>query len=91
MEKRKGAVNQSRPEFNHPQPRVGGSGANAEAKIVSEPLPVVYLARLGETAWSLISQHTGGTDRPLTSTTTIPQFHPRPSETTSEPYRNLPI
>jgi len=66
MEKRKGAVNQSRPEFNHPQPRVGGSGANAEAKIVSEPLPVVYLARLGETAWSLISQHTDSTDRPLT-------------------------
>ena len=33
---------------------------------MSEPLPVVYLARHGETAWSLSSQHTGRTDLPLT-------------------------
>jgi broad specificity phosphatase PhoE len=33
---------------------------------MSEELPVVYLARHGETAWSLTGQHTGLTDLPLT-------------------------
>ena len=33
---------------------------------MSESLPVVYLARHGETAWSLSGQHTGTTDLPLT-------------------------
>jgi probable phosphoglycerate mutase len=33
---------------------------------MSEPLPIVYLARHGETAWSLSGQHTGRTDLPLT-------------------------
>jgi probable phosphoglycerate mutase len=34
---------------------------------MSEPLPVMYLARHGETAWSLSGQHTGLTDLPLTA------------------------
>ena len=33
---------------------------------MSEPLPVIYIARHGETAWSLSGQHTGLTDLPLT-------------------------
>jgi broad specificity phosphatase PhoE len=33
---------------------------------MSESLPVIYLARHGETAWSLSGQHTGTTDLPLT-------------------------
>jgi broad specificity phosphatase PhoE len=33
---------------------------------VAEALPVVYLARHGETAWTLSGQHTGRTDLPLT-------------------------
>ena len=33
---------------------------------VTEALPIVYLARHGETAWTLSGQHTGRTDLPLT-------------------------
>jgi broad specificity phosphatase PhoE len=33
---------------------------------MSDELPVLYLARHGETAWSLSGQHTGVTDLPLT-------------------------
>jgi probable phosphoglycerate mutase len=33
---------------------------------MSETLPVVYLARHGETAWTVTGQHTGQTDLPLT-------------------------
>jgi broad specificity phosphatase PhoE len=35
-------------------------------KTMSQPLPVVYLARHGETAWTVSGQHTGLTDIPLT-------------------------
>ena len=34
---------------------------------MSETLPVIYLARHGETAWTLSGQHTGLTDIPLTA------------------------
>jgi broad specificity phosphatase PhoE len=34
---------------------------------MSQSLPVIYLARHGETAWSLSGQHTGLTDVPLTA------------------------
>jgi probable phosphoglycerate mutase len=33
---------------------------------MGESLPILYLARHGETAWSLSGQHTGRTDLPLT-------------------------
>ncbi len=33
---------------------------------VNQALPIVYLARHGETAWTLSGQHTGLTDLPLT-------------------------
>jgi broad specificity phosphatase PhoE len=33
---------------------------------IKKELPVIYLARHGETAWSLTGQHTGLTDLPLT-------------------------
>jgi broad specificity phosphatase PhoE len=33
---------------------------------MNEKLPVVYLARHGETAWTVTGQHTGRTDLPLT-------------------------
>jgi broad specificity phosphatase PhoE len=37
-----------------------------ENKVMSNLLPVIYLARHGETKWSLTGQHTGLTDLPLT-------------------------
>jgi broad specificity phosphatase PhoE len=35
-------------------------------RVMSESLPIIYLARHGETAWSLSGQHTGRTDIALT-------------------------
>ena len=33
---------------------------------MSDALPLTYLARHGETAWTISRQHTGATDLPLT-------------------------
>ena len=33
---------------------------------MNEALPMIYLVRHGETAWTLTAQHTGRTDLPLT-------------------------
>jgi broad specificity phosphatase PhoE len=40
--------------------------SSREIKHMTKELPAVYLARHGETAWSLTGQHTGLTDLPLT-------------------------
>jgi broad specificity phosphatase PhoE len=45
---------------------VGGKRPSHESGTISNELPVVYLARHGETKWSLTGQHTGLTDLPLT-------------------------
>src|ERR1700758_3922504 len=42
----------------------GAKGAGSIA--MENELPIVYLARHGETTWSLSGQHTGRTDLPLT-------------------------
>jgi probable phosphoglycerate mutase len=42
---------------------VGGAGRTLS---MSDTVPIVYLARHGETAWTISRQHTGRTDLPLT-------------------------
>src|SRR5262249_4039312 len=55
------------------------SGDRQDQAIMTEALPVVYLARHGETAWSASGQHTGLTDLPLTprGERTARQLEPR--------------
>src|SRR5215469_3374358 len=52
---------------NSCHPRNGLSFSALERDAMNDTLPVVYVARHGETAWSLSGQHTGRTDLPLTS------------------------
>ena len=49
-------------------PRESGKGVEhlEEGSCMSEVLPEIYLARHGNTAWTLTGQHTGLTDLPLT-------------------------
>src|SRR5208283_2174601 len=47
-------------------PRTGWILASEKRDYMSETLPQVYLARHGNTAWTITGQHTGLTDLPLT-------------------------
>ncbi len=45
---------------------MGSARSKLQGQTMADVLPEVYLARHGETAWTLTHQHTGGSDIPLT-------------------------
>jgi broad specificity phosphatase PhoE len=53
------------PRCDFPRPAEGRT-TEVEGRKMSETLPAIYLARHGETAWTISRQHTGRTDLPLT-------------------------
>ena len=51
---------------------------------MAEALPLVYLGRHGETAWTLSGQHTGRTDLPLTENGERQALRPWPAATRAQ-------
>jgi broad specificity phosphatase PhoE len=54
-----------RPVFNAGRSRSAAMGRH-EPTSMDDKLPEIYIARHGETAWTITGQHTGMTDLPLT-------------------------
>src|SRR5712692_9898017 len=54
-----------KPPLNVPRAQRQGEGTG-QRTTMDDQLPVIYIARHGETAWTITGQHTGLTDLPLT-------------------------